>query len=197
MTLRIVVVRSAAVLTTARGAFAPLAAAGLTTARGALAPLAAAVLTTARRAFAPLAATGLTSARRGAATRRGTARRVIGELVVTFGIVTARFAAAILTTLVTFVFGIVGLSHSATIFVLNIFCDARPKRPPPRTPLGQALTDDASCDPFKQNTYHKQSAARISATAQTLFRAPTTVTGRKGLYQTIRTIHPTRYRTNT
>lgn len=120
MTLRIIVVRSAAVLTTARGAFAPLAAAGLTTARGALAPLAAAVLTTARR---------------GAATRRGTARRVIGELVVTFGIVTARFAAAILTTLVTFVFGIVGLSHSATIFVLNIFCDARPndRRPAHRS----------------------------------------------------------------
>lgn len=132
VTLRIVVVRSAA--------------------RRAVFPTARAALATAGRT---LAAAGrvLTAARRRAATRR-VARRVIGVLIVTFGIVAARFAATILTTFVTFVFGIVGLSHNATINLKHFFATHSPNGFAARHSARGTRADDASCDPFKQNTYH-------------------------------------------
>ena len=138
VTLRIVVVRSAA-----RRAVFPTARAALATAGRTLAALAA------------LAAAGivLTAARRRAATRR-VARRVIGVLIVTFGIVAARFAATILTTFVTFVFGIVGLSHNATINLKHFFATHAPNGFAARHSARGTRADDASCDPFKQNTYH-------------------------------------------
>lgn len=125
------------------------------TARRAVFPTARAALTTAGRTFAALTAAGrvLAAARRRAATRR-VARRVIGVLIVTFGIVAARFAATILTTFVTFVFGIVGLSHNATINLKHFFATHAPNGFAARHSARGTRADDASCDPFKQNTYH-------------------------------------------